>query len=534
MVRQRLGRSAVLAALVALAALVRIAWLAVNGPHTITWDGAEYARAAENLHEGLGYLGLRGGPLWVFPPLESVAIATLMWITPSSEGAGIVLAVIAGALLPLPVYFATRVRYGHTAALIAGAIAATLPYAVHIGSIVLADAVFVTLAATGLAFGLRTAQWRRPVDAVWCGAAFGFAYLARPEGFMLGAAVLATLFAGALLRNGRALAPAAALGALAFVIALAPEVGFLTMHDGHLRLSGKDAVNIDIGRRMAAGMPYVVAADAIDAGLREVGPELDEDYYFRPSAHTSLPVLLDVVVRNEARHGFDVVRRLATRQFGTVLGVFAVLGFIIGLRRRRLADAVLFAYAAGAYLSYGAVAQFWPRYADTLIPLLAVCGGAGLDALRVRFTPRFAPAMLAGATALALLAILVSTGNDFDDVIASHNERIAGTWLKQHAPGATILEVGDQAAYYGHGIWRMLPWAPDADIALRYLRSKEPDFIVLNAEDAAERPFMQAWLRSGIPDRRAEPVLVIGDAHDPDLVLYRWNGGTRTASLRTP
>ena len=66
--REWLGRHWSFAAVIAVAAVVRIAWWAtyVRG---IENEGAEYARLAENLISGHGYVGIFGGPHVFFPPL---------------------------------------------------------------------------------------------------------------------------------------------------------------------------------------------------------------------------------------------------------------------------------------------------------------------------------------------------------------------------------------------------------------------------------------------------------------------------------
>jgi 4-amino-4-deoxy-L-arabinose transferase-like glycosyltransferase len=154
---------------------LRAWWLFVQQPTQITWDGAEYARAAENVLAGHGYVGLRGGLLYVFPPLYTLTIAAAMPFAHGSEGAGVLISLLSGAALVIPVYATANLVYGRRTALLAGTIAAVLPFAVNLSVLVLADALFLTLASAGLYYTLRTLRDVRPAFAAPAGVAYGLA-----------------------------------------------------------------------------------------------------------------------------------------------------------------------------------------------------------------------------------------------------------------------------------------------------------------------------------------------------------------------
>ena len=72
---------------------------------SIDSEGAEYARIAENLLNGNGYVGIAlPGAQLMFPPLFPLLIATVSLITHQSELAGRLISVSMGTLLVLPVY----------------------------------------------------------------------------------------------------------------------------------------------------------------------------------------------------------------------------------------------------------------------------------------------------------------------------------------------------------------------------------------------------------------------------------------------
>src|SRR5665213_2755958 len=162
---------------IAFAALaIRVGWLLWHGLGEIPWDGAEYATLAQNLASGHGYLGLRGATLFVFPPFYSLTITALLPLTGDAVRAGVAVSLLSGAALVFPLYGIASIVYGRRAGYAAAVLAAVLPFAVQLSTVVLADMLFLTLAATGLFFLVRTVDAHRYTDAVAVGLAFGLAY----------------------------------------------------------------------------------------------------------------------------------------------------------------------------------------------------------------------------------------------------------------------------------------------------------------------------------------------------------------------
>ena len=82
---------------------------------------------------------------------------------------------------------------------------------------------------------------------------------------------------------------------------------------------------------------------------------------------------------------------------------------------------------------------------------------------------------------------------------------------------------GWQSVFYAGGTWWMLPYTPDDDTALRYVKKVDPNYVVLDSDYAAERPYVMKWLASGIPDRRARVVFSLKPPGGPDIALIRWS-----------
>lgn len=517
------------------ALLVRALWLVFHGSTEITWDGAEYARIAENLVSGHGYTGLRGTTMFVFPPLYPLTIAALIPLAGSAAQAGINVSLLSGAALIFPVYGIAALCYGRRTGYAAALIAAVLPFDVQLATVVLADTLFLTLATAGTFFLLRTANERRRPDAIACGVAFGLAYLTRPEGLLLellAIATLLTIFAFRLV-NARRTVTLVLLTGLPFAALAAPYVAFLSSHAGHVRVEGKSVLNLDIGLRMESGLSYTQAADAIDDRLVQVGPEIRQDYYFEPQdrARPATLAVLTFGLKNLARHVPEIAHVVASRLCGTiVLFLIAAVGFAAGpwTKRGVLNQAILTGYGLTFLVALASVFHFWDRYFVGFVPLLVVWAARGLEVIATALQHKFGQRPLRQAPlvlAVAGLAVLLFTmKTSFADDSRTTVEKQAGAWLAQHGgSGARVLSISDQTPYYAGAVWFMLPYAPSENTALRYVRSQSPDFIVLNDEYAAERPYVSSWLRSAIPDPRAHVVYRSSEADAPALVIVKWD-----------
>ena len=537
---RRVSALVIVAALVGVAMLIRLVWLTLIAPSEITPDGAEYARAANNLRHGLGYVGLRGGTLFVFPPLYSFAIAAAATLTGHSQTAAVAVSVIAGCALVALVFWCAEQLYDRPAAVFAAAIVAAMPFALDLSDIALSDALFLALATAGVLCTLRIVAKPTLRDGALAGAAFGCAYLTRPEGLVLALGAIVAIAAALVLRvpRPRTAAGGAAALAIVFTVLAAPYVGFLSARAHQFRLEGKSAVNLRIAERMHAGMSYTQAADAVDDAGAALGPELDPTYeYARPGAVSDpLGNRIAVLVASAARHLVDIPRTLISRPYGTVLLFVAALwGLASGpwSYARLRGEVVVLLYAAGLFASLASVFHFWPRYADGFILPLALWSGRGIEQLRVLINRRFEGSgrrLNMSAVAAALIVLLFATAlttrtimRDNVNDSGSVTERIAGQWLAAHdPPRSRIFSASDQSVFYAHGTWIQAPWAPRAAAALRYVERTRPDYLILDREQSEERPYLREWIDHGIPDGRAQLVHVFGAGRAPEVAVYRW------------
>ena len=135
-----------LALMVVASLAVRVAAWAYWQTGTIESEGAEYARIAENLRNGIGYVGLvTPGSELLFNPLFPLLIAGTSFITHNYELAGRLVALIMGALLPLPVFGIGSRLFNRRVGVIAALLTMLHPLLVYLSFTVLSEGPYTAL-----------------------------------------------------------------------------------------------------------------------------------------------------------------------------------------------------------------------------------------------------------------------------------------------------------------------------------------------------------------------------------------------------
>src|SRR5882724_7678849 len=238
--------------LVLLSFAVRIAAWAYWGTGTIESEGAEYARIAENLRNGVGYVGLvTPGSQLNFNPLFPLLIAGTSFLTHNYELAGRLVALIMGALLPLPVFGIASRLFNRRVGFIAALLALLHPLLVHLSFTVFSEGPYTTLLLSAVYLALRALD--NPSIKRWAlvGGAFGLSYLVRAEataGF-----AIAVLFAlSATEGNLTVRRKRAAAAVLVFAALAVPEVIFIYKSTGEVHLEGKSTIFSYTAKRILA------------------------------------------------------------------------------------------------------------------------------------------------------------------------------------------------------------------------------------------------------------------------------------------
>jgi len=542
------------ALIVAVSLAVRVAAFIHWGAGAIESEGAEYARIAENLRHGLGYVGIvTPGPELMFPPLYPLLIAAFSFLTRDYLWAGRLVSLLFGALLPLPAYGIASRLFNRRVGLIAAALFVFHPLFISLSYSVLTEGPYATLLLSAVYLVLCALD--RPTLPIWSfvGAAFGVAYLLRPEAVApLTIAVFLAPVAtdGSLFTRGKR----AAVAILAFLVLASPEVIFLYKNTGHLRLEAKSAVtsplavlilNKEAGRG-PAGMPALDYNEAIkwgsaavDADMRRIG------IWLRPEVDVARDPIsardLARIVRAAIRQNTPLfLQALSSRWLGApFLPALALLGaFRRPWRRSTAAKHFYFALVpATAILASFVVLWIFTRYYFAIVPFLLIYAANGLAAIASWTKASFATWQRTGASGLVPwivpsvlgVVLLIYPAKDIralyefrEGSSANQVVRDAGLWIKaqQKAP-VTIMDRATPLAFHADAQFVYFPYC-SGDLALRFLDDAKVDYVVLRRNENFT-PYYNEWLAKGIPDRRAELVYVSSGEDPGQILIFRWH-----------
>jgi 4-amino-4-deoxy-L-arabinose transferase-like glycosyltransferase len=526
-----------------LALLLRLIWLHFR-TGVIDTEGAEYARIAENFVGGRGYVGIATpGTQLLFPPLFPLLIAAFSALTRDFGTAARLVSIVFGALLVVPVYFIAWTTYGRKVASVAALLVAVHPLLINLSATGYSESLYLTLIFTGVYGTLQSLKFRRVRDGTMAGAAFGLAYLTRPEAFMfpfMAVALIAlscrTGAAGVLRRAG------ALLGT--FAVLAAPYAIFLSLATGQLRFEGKSAINYVLGNAIVAGRSVDEGAYAVDRDLKEEGAYMRSNLSAiesaSPTVRDVVPYALFAAKRNLPRLVHVLLSKTA---FGSPLLLWLV---ILGMftkswkRDRILAQLALLMVPVSMVLGLlSVVAWVALRYYFIFLPTLIIWASEGivelskwvlatLGAIRRGAVLRSLAARSVTPAAVAAIALISYRGiGDVPDLAMwgpqSRIVKRAGEWLGNlHARPKTIMDTATNVAFQARAAYVPFPWS-DSETALRYIEAKGIDFIVVRTANASSgRPYLSDWVENGIPDRRAELVYSKKSPRMGDIIIYRW------------
>ena len=213
-------------------------------------EGAEYASIAENLRNGIGFVGIAmPGTELLFNPLFPALIAAASFVTHNYEWATRIVSLLLGGLLPLLVFGVTSRLFSRRVGLVAALLTAFHPLLVNLSFTGLSEGPYMVLLLLATYAVVRALD--DPSILTWslAGASFGLAYLLRAEAvapFLLAIAFAFTATAGRIaVKCQRAIA---AIGV--FLVIALPEVILIYTSTGNVMLEGKSRVFFDVGTRI--------------------------------------------------------------------------------------------------------------------------------------------------------------------------------------------------------------------------------------------------------------------------------------------
>ncbi|MDO8736746.1 MAG: glycosyltransferase family 39 protein, partial [Thermoleophilia bacterium] len=238
--QKRMPSWLILGAIVLAAFVLRI--LMVLTRPMVQLDETIYARMAENLINGLGYIDLTGAPTAHFSPLFPKLMAVVSMVLNDYVVSGYAVAAVFGSLIMIPTYLLGKSLINERVGLMAAALLAVLPLFVDYSSRIYGENVYVFLLMFFLYFSWNMLKKHQLVNGALAGVFLGIAYLANPSTvfYFVTLAVLAAVVA---VRQGakREMVKPMALFLVAFSIFAIPYLIFLHDVTGKWTYTGKES-----------------------------------------------------------------------------------------------------------------------------------------------------------------------------------------------------------------------------------------------------------------------------------------------------
>lgn len=523
---------AILLAITAGAILLRLLLLLGRGDY-LAFDEGWYLLLGRSLFSGDGY-SLIGVPHVTLSPLFPILAGAVGAAIDSWVWGGRLVAAVAAGLLVLPAWSIFRRIATERVALVAAIFVAVVPslapfvvpFWIGADLWVGAEPLLHLFLYTGIALWLRAHNGRGVVAWAGAGAAFGLAFLARPEAIIAwGLLGLAALIGAAVRRSPRRLAGAIAMG-LGFVVVASPY--WLYLHDatGRWALTGRgvSAASLVSAAAPARGGPASTIEQMLwddDAGyerhlygLDATGLRLRSEYwgvYPETPASEALPPTADPApappssaaprTASEPTPEPPSTLRLYVRALGqilpTILWPLVVVGLAGAVRSRgsRREVAVVSALT-GTSLAIAYLVAADPRTQLFLVPLLCFYAARGASLIEDVVRDRIAGGSLRPgfiATALAGIAVVwmlgISGQRLYRSLVYGSPHHVVGEQNRAVAEELDALTAGTPGpvaswhpaiAVYADRDWRVLPFAELPDV-LRYLSGAGARVAVLSA-----------------------------------------------------
>jgi 4-amino-4-deoxy-L-arabinose transferase-like glycosyltransferase len=234
-------------------------------------EGGEYARIAQNLMAGVGYVGMATpGEQLFFPPLFPFLILAVTPLTGDAEIAGRIVSIVFGSLVVVPVYLIAQRMYGERVAIGVAALVGIHPFLVEYSTSVYSEPTYLTLILTSIYMSMRAMDNPTLKALFLTGAFYGLAYLVRTEAsaYMLVACTLLALrimFSGA--QHRVPLFRRLPVMVLGFLLFAGPYIAWLSVQAGQFRVENKTSFNLPTERLMQHGMSGYEASFGVEPDL---------------------------------------------------------------------------------------------------------------------------------------------------------------------------------------------------------------------------------------------------------------------------
>lgn len=516
--------------LILLAALSIRAVCGVLFSGEIDGEGAEYARIAQNLLAGKGYVGIgTPGTQLFFPPLFPYLIAGVTVITGDAEISGRIINIVMGALLVCPVYLIGRRMFSESKGLAAAALVAFHPYLVWLSTTVRCESTYYPLILAAIFSAMYAIDKPTVRAAMISGGLYSLAYLVRPEAFVFMLVGTAYVLLGQVLANRREVLTTVSrvsLIPIVFLVVAGPYIGWLSLQAGQLRIEGKSVLNVATEVRIQKGLSVDEATVGIDPDLTPRGPSIQPNIDVIKSYHISIKELATMIAKKLPKVLSQSSAAIMSLGFGSpVLFALAVLGLFDRPWRPRLALDQLHWLAL---LSLSVVAVFFIFYSDPrfyILFLLFFCIWAPVGVARLMRWAQLSASMLGAARnqqaffgrAVQILAVaaVIAPSVAWASTMFSQArgtrafKAVASSFATSNSP-MRVADTSTYFAFHAHAANFLLPYC-DEETALKYLEKMRVTHIVVRDQGWYSTPYLQKWMNAGVPNTRQIAGMIAGN-----------------------
>lgn len=516
---------------------------------TIGTEGAEYARIAENLLAGSGYVGIANeGTELMFPPLFPFMIAALSLVTHNVEIAGRLVSVIMGTVLVIYIHLFTWRVYGSRVANVAGALAVLQPLLVLQSTIVFCETTYAAFIFSGIYWIQRSYTDRNILSFMLAGSSYGLAYLTRPEAVLFPFITAILVVASTILTKHRDLRRIVSYTCLLVVISLvlaAPYVGWVSRETGHFRIEGKGPIIYAMDHGIVSGRDPNEVQYGISDDLKKEGVWMASNgSVIRATAVNGAGLV--ALVQAGLKNCLPIVARKVT--LGLAFGSLLFFGLaIFGILRTRwsagtINDQLLLFMTLGVTFCSLLTHPFNPsaRYLFLFLPVMLIWASKGIVDISLWlchisrnvkcFDVSWRGSELAVQSAIALPVLLIALFG----VLRSPHEwgidsgeqpiKIAGEWLDRYSPGPKIvMDNNTLVAFHARASYLHFPYANES-LALRFIAHYKVKFLVLMSKGFDPSfIYLKKWMESGIPDPRARLIYSAESPLGGRIAIYEWS-----------
>lgn len=476
------------------AAALRLA--AVLSRPMIQLDEAVYARLAENLAAGKGFVDLTGVTSVHFAPFFPLVVAAVSLVARDAVVSGYIVVILFGSLITVPTYLLGKELFGGRIGLMAAALVAVAPLMVDYSSRLYSESVYIFLLMLALYFGWRMLAKPALGDAFFAGLTLGAAYLTNPSPFLY-LALFAALAVATGLKRGNLIRSARALAVLAgvFLLMAIPNILYIHSVTGQWTYTGKKAnehiFTVQHGLRYGTPEWERQAMTLTEDGRQE--------WQVRAEEGGDIITFFIQEPATAARMFVAQVNEVYTRQLAAVipLWLLPLLGLGLFARVWEKGRGWAIGYVLATLSPVLVILAMYPtdRFFMPFLPPLLILVSLGwqrweswsADSVDLCFEPELAGRLRRPASwliaALVIAPVAIFGLGNLAGTKYETQYREAGEWIGAAAgEGKKVMSRWEAtSSYYSGGISVPLPYA-DYERTTAYARSAGVDYLVISRQ----------------------------------------------------